>query len=593
MPDQITWDATPDLSGLQATTPKNVQWDAKPDFSGLQPNNSAPQPTKFEKVTKALTTPLMGEDENEKRDREYSTSVPTLDESAHPLVTGMKKGLAGADADMRKLIRSFTSPIGITTLGLGVIGEVPGAVGTAARALSTAGAVGFGAQGAKQTVEGGKKITKEGFTPENVEDTLQGASQAVLGAAGAAAEAKPAIERATPVIKGAVERMSTPKNLVTVGAGAIPGIGHVAGPVMGRYLAEPLFGKAANKPLIKFNNPVPPEVSQSAALGDLAIPETKPAAQTGEALGRIPKMSTVSAIPPVEVYRDATRENVPFAGEETEEAIPRRTTASVYRDATRQNVPYAGEDIIDPDKQITSSEVDKSRAMRLPGEPKPPESELPRMDVPTQRPAEENGEFTAKDDFMKRLDQLHKTEPIKLKTDKAGNVLEGDGRHRVIEAQKLGIKRVPVIHEVNGKVMDTYADTDLLAKKMGVTEESLADTDDQQQGFRGKNLSDSEQRALEHRIGKEAASDQTEQGVVRAQRLLKATNQNLADFANEYGPAYPGDPMRSWEAKDFSRAGTGKKTLNPMKQYVFDHIRESVPHDEFLRGSSEWGAKVQ
>ena len=42
-----------------------------------------------------------------------------------------------------------------------------------------------------------------------------------------------------------------------------------------------------------------------------------------------------------EVYRDATRQNIPYAGEEIPGENPR------YRDATKLNVPYAGEDIPD------------------------------------------------------------------------------------------------------------------------------------------------------------------------------------------------------------------------------------------------------
>src|SRR6202795_293322 len=100
-------------------------------------------------------------------------------------------------------------------------------------------------------------------------------------------------------------------------------------------------------------------------------------------------------------------------------------------------------------------------------------------------------------------------------------------------------------------------------------------------------LTEDAQRGLEKRIGKAAADDTSTQGVDRAQRLIKGTNAQYADLANAQGPEKPGGGQ--WEASDFSKAGTGSKTLSANKQTVIDHIVNNIPHDEFMKATNQWG----
>ena len=102
-----------------------------------------------------------------------------------------------------------------------------------------------------------------------------------------------------------------------------------------------------------------------------------------------------------------------------------------------------------------------------------------------------------------------------------------------------------------------------------------------------KELTDTDQRGLEKRLGAEAAADTSYEGREKQQRLLKGTMQQYADFANEQGPEKPGGG--EWEASDFSKKGTGKKEVPANKKLVIDHAMKNVPHDDFMDATSEWG----
>jgi hypothetical protein len=95
---------------------------------------------------------------------------------------GLKTFIAGTAKDTSDMAASFTSPLALGTLSLGELGKVPGAVGKIARTVSPLVGTAFGLQGAGQAAIGGYHMATEGATPENVQETLGGAGQAVLGA---------------------------------------------------------------------------------------------------------------------------------------------------------------------------------------------------------------------------------------------------------------------------------------------------------------------------------------------------------------------------------------------------------------------------
>jgi hypothetical protein len=100
----------------------------------------------------------------------------------HAIRNGIKTFIAGAAKDTSDMAASFTSPLALGTLSLGELGKVPGAVGKIARTVSPLVGTAFGLQGAGQAAIGGYHMAQQGATPENVQETLGGAGQAVLGA---------------------------------------------------------------------------------------------------------------------------------------------------------------------------------------------------------------------------------------------------------------------------------------------------------------------------------------------------------------------------------------------------------------------------
>lgn len=123
-----------------------------------------------------------------------------------------------------------------------------------------------------------------------------------------------------------------------------PGDALVSGATLGAGLGAGTAGRAAL-----------PFLTQQAAkhpiIATMAAQEAISQARRIPVLGKfvppyaelLPFMRPGRAAPAEGIERDATRENVPYAGEQVPETPPQPTGAPVYRDATRQNVPYAGE----------------------------------------------------------------------------------------------------------------------------------------------------------------------------------------------------------------------------------------------------------
>jgi len=145
-PPQPTGDKS-SIEGLPAGATVRALPPAPPEKSmaGAGGSFDAPSST-ASKVWEAANKPLVPEGRAEKEGKEYAESAPTLKESEHPYLTGAAKGLAGGYADTLGFVRGLTSPIGVAAMGLGALGEVPGAMGKIAKPASPIAAGGFGAQ---------------------------------------------------------------------------------------------------------------------------------------------------------------------------------------------------------------------------------------------------------------------------------------------------------------------------------------------------------------------------------------------------------------------------------------------------------------
>ena len=250
-PPQPTGDKS-SIEGLPAGATVRALPPAPPEKSmaGAGGSFDAPSST-ASKVWEAANKPLVPEGRAEKEGKEYAESAPTLKESEHPYLTGAAKGLAGGYADTLGFVRGLTSPIGVAAMGLGALGEVPGAMGKIAKPASRIAAGGFGAQGAQQAVEGGMNIAKEGITPENIKQTLGGAGMAALGTAGTMhgtemGEAPAQKTLAAPI--RAASKLGKPLSHVVPSVGGIiaaseMGIPHpfIVGGTLGRFALPPAY----------------------------------------------------------------------------------------------------------------------------------------------------------------------------------------------------------------------------------------------------------------------------------------------------------------------------------------------------------------
>lgn len=133
------------------------------------------------KGLRLATTPLIPETDAEKMVHSGLDKGVTLKTAGHPVREGIRTFVGGASADAMETLRSFTSPIGIATIGAGELAKVPGAVGKLATAGARLAGLGFGAQGAVQAGKGAYDASKHGITPANAREMLSGSGQALLG----------------------------------------------------------------------------------------------------------------------------------------------------------------------------------------------------------------------------------------------------------------------------------------------------------------------------------------------------------------------------------------------------------------------------
>lgn len=135
-------------------------------------------------------------------------------------------------------------------------------------------------------------------------------------------------------VAGAVREVATPENIGTaIGGTAGYHFGDYAGGA-GGAAAGRAIGKALGKRLARGAEAAVPETAAETSVYRDATRANTPFA--GEEI----------AEPEITRYRDATRENIEHAGEEIPDVeAPPQKTASRYRDATRQNVEHAGEEI--------------------------------------------------------------------------------------------------------------------------------------------------------------------------------------------------------------------------------------------------------
>lgn len=184
------------------------------------------------KVWRVANTPLIPEGRAEREGHEVAESTPSRWDEAHPTLSGIKKGVAGAYADTVGTVRGFTSPLGLATLGAGPAVESLESVPVLAKAApflqkivtpaqKIAGA-GFGAEGVHHAYKGAKDIATNGVTPENTEQTLSGLGQAFLAAGSVSPEvsAEDTTRALTSPVRAAASRIPfAPKAIKEVGLG--------------------------------------------------------------------------------------------------------------------------------------------------------------------------------------------------------------------------------------------------------------------------------------------------------------------------------------------------------------------------------------
>jgi hypothetical protein len=109
----------------------------------------------------------------------------------HPYLQALATGLAGVDKDVAKTISAFSSPLSLALMGAGAATKVPGAVGTMAKAVTTAGGAGIAGKGVSDIASAGPLST-----PEGMQQTLQGGAELTGGTAMAAPVVANAVSKA-------------------------------------------------------------------------------------------------------------------------------------------------------------------------------------------------------------------------------------------------------------------------------------------------------------------------------------------------------------------------------------------------------------
>jgi len=96
------------------------------------------------------------------------------------LKNAIRTFIAGSAKDTADMASSFTSPLSIGTLSLGEIGKGVGVIPKLARTVSPLVGTAFGLNGLYHGTKGGLDIFQHGATPENTQEALSGAGQALL-----------------------------------------------------------------------------------------------------------------------------------------------------------------------------------------------------------------------------------------------------------------------------------------------------------------------------------------------------------------------------------------------------------------------------
>lgn len=121
-----------------------------------------------------------------------------------PAAAAIKKFVYGASKDSADMTAGFTTPAAIATMGAGAAGKAPGAIGAISKAITGAGAVGFGAQGASDVYDAGT-----GMTPEDWQKRLQGGAMMAGGAAGAGEVMREPMAAGAPKVAEALKKSAT------------------------------------------------------------------------------------------------------------------------------------------------------------------------------------------------------------------------------------------------------------------------------------------------------------------------------------------------------------------------------------------------
>lgn len=466
--------------------------DAKPATSGGASGSWEPEGTvaKVERVgSKAANVamqPLLPAGRAEKEGEAYADSAPTKSDMDSPIWTGVKKGVAGAYGDTMKTARGMlTSPLGLATIGLGgVAAEGAEAVPTIAKTagvVSKGAGIGFGAQGLGSAYQGGKKIV------QNVKDTgglslnketAEGASEALggLGQAGLAgsAELHGTDLGNTPVDTAAgIKKIATAPVRATAGVYntfrnsapyVIPALGAVKGGIAGGPVGAiegAAFGTYAGNRLKKLL----PEASETVGL-------PKPEVNIDNLKDKV----NVSQ----KEYDKAAAERSNYAASEAKGISPPREVVRAYDKAastlsqdkfhleTALGKEGISPTVAPPVKPLGSARVTPKTPGAF-GTARAPEPEITPADV-------KSTPGTSMSPEGRKVIDNH---PVRIKYDQ-GVPVEADGRHRVIQAIKNGETRIQVIVDRGNGPVETTIDPKVLAKEMGVTEESLKNTDAQQ-----------------------------------------------------------------------------------------------------------------
>jgi hypothetical protein len=137
--------------------------------------------------------------------RASQSQAPSIADSKHPFMYGIKQAVGGMAADTADSVAGFTSPVSLATAGMGVLGKGTGAVAKLAQMGTKAVGTGFALKGAADVTDAltdpdthfaYQGITESPLTggfmvnPDAAQKALSGAAMITGGAAGASEQPK-------------------------------------------------------------------------------------------------------------------------------------------------------------------------------------------------------------------------------------------------------------------------------------------------------------------------------------------------------------------------------------------------------------------